>query len=175
MEKLAAISGRSVHDLQTAPVEELVSGQGKLGIKMASPYEEDGVFALGPPENEWPVAENSDLEAILIGDCQWESRGFEPLIMSLGMERLKEYFFSRYEDVGRKVADIYQIDFSSPEVARSPIGRFINDVRFALASHKITQLQHKVGKLKCYRYIVDVSDTSSSPLSGLSLPNYVLI
>lgn len=167
MEKLASVSGRSVRDLQTAPVEEVVSGLGKLGIKMSGPYEEDGVFVSGSPENEWPVAENSGLEAILIGDCQWESRGFEPLIMSLGMERLKEYFFSLYGNVGTKVADIYQIDFSSPAVARPSIGRFINDIRFALASQKITQLEHKVQIRKCYRYIVDVSDIPSSPLSEL--------
>ncbi|OCT49464.1 carboxylesterase [Cladophialophora carrionii] len=155
MEELATAVGRSMAELQTMPVKELIAGMGKLGIRAYGLHNEEGVFEFGSDENEWPISDSVGLESVMIGDCEWESRGFLAAIMSLGLKNLKHYFLSRWGDVGTQIVEIYGIDFSSPEVARSGISDFVNDARFALAAHKIWQLEHKAGKRCCYRYLMD--------------------
>lgn len=164
MKSLANLYGKSVSDLQTVPVSDITSGMGKLGIKTSWLYEEPGRFSPGPRSFEWTVADSPDLESIMIGDCQYESRGFEVAIMSHGLDNLKNYFTMQYREVGEQIANLYGIDFSSTTAARSAISAFVNDIRFAFAVHKISKREHDIRKRKCYRYLMDVSFSLNSPL-----------
>jgi hypothetical protein len=157
MERAASEARVSKEELRSMPVEELMASIGNLGIKAYGLHQEEGIFELGSGENEWPISDSAELESLMVSDCEWESRGFEAAIMSLGLETLKHYFLSRWDDVGREIVELYGIEFSSPEVARPAISNFVNDARFALAAHKIWQLELKDGKRRCYRYVMDVS------------------
>ncbi|EWZ00183.1 hypothetical protein FOYG_00072 [Fusarium oxysporum NRRL 32931] len=155
MERTASEARVSKEELRSMPVKELMACIGNLGIKAYGLHQEQGIFELGSGENEWPISDSAELESVMVSDCEWESRGFEAAIMSLGLETLKHYFLSRWGDVGREIVELYGIDFSSPEVARPGISNFVNDARFALAAHKIWQLELKAGKRRCYRYVMD--------------------
>lgn len=160
MERIASEARLSTAELQSMPVKELIAGIGKLGIKAYGLHCEEGVFEPGSGECEWTISDSPELQSLMVSDCEWESRGFEAAIMSLGLENLKHYFLSRWGDVGREIVELYGIEFSSPEGPRSAISAFVNDARFALAAHKIWQLELKTGKRRCYRYVMDVSQES---------------
>ena len=157
MKSLASVCGKSVDDLHSLSPEELFSGMSTLGIKNYWLHEEEGLFSPGVTPHEWPIADSPDLESILIGDCQYESRGFEAAIMSHGMDNLRDFFQSQYKNVGERIAELYEIDFSSATVARPNISAFINDIRFAFAADKVSRIEHSIRKRKCYRYLMDVS------------------
>jgi hypothetical protein len=155
MKKLQSICGPA--DLKTMPVKDLLAAIGKLGFKNWWLNEEAEVFTPGAEGATWPIAESAaDLESVIVGDCQWESRGFEPGIAALGLERLQE-IFAQHSPVGSEVIQLYDIDFSSMETTKPRLGAFINDLKFAFASDEISRMESIAGRRRCYRYVVDVS------------------
>ncbi|KAK4935610.1 hypothetical protein LTR10_023371 [Elasticomyces elasticus] len=152
MEKLHSICGSK--DLQTILVEDLLAGIGKLGFKNWWINEEAGVFARGPEGAVWPFADLPELETILVGDCHWESRGFEPGIAALGLPRLRD-IFAQHTPVGAEIVKLYGIDFTLLDTTKSRIGAFINDLKFAFASDEIVRMETDASKRTCFRYIVD--------------------
>ncbi|BCS30690.1 uncharacterized protein APUU_80993S [Aspergillus puulaauensis] len=141
-------------DLQTLPLRDLLTGMGKLGFKNWWLNQEDRIFSQGAEDAVWPITDTVGLESIVVGDCQWESRGFEAGIAALGLNRLEE-IFSQYTPIGAAVAQLYNIDFQSMESTKPRIGAFINDLKFAFASDALSLMENKAGRRRCYRYIVD--------------------
>ncbi|KAF5002929.1 hypothetical protein FDECE_10484 [Fusarium decemcellulare] len=156
MKRLASLYGKDVNDLRTVSSEDIIKGVAKLGIRTFWLHQEPETMLPSRNPPGWPVSDSSDLESIMIGDCQYESRGFEATIMSHGMDKLKNYFDSRYSNVGAVIASLYNIDFSSDTAARSALSAFINDIRFAYPVHKMFTDEHKLGKRRCYRYAMDL-------------------
>ncbi|KAJ4194435.1 hypothetical protein NW759_016530 [Fusarium solani] len=152
MKRLASISESS--NLQTLPVDKVLTGLQKLGIRNWWLHEEDDVFVRGTDGHDWPISKDAELETLLIGDCQWESRGFEAHVAAVGLEKLEEVF-NEYSPAGQEVLKLYDINFSSMEVARPRISAFINDLKFALAAQEIPKEERLTGKRTCYRYLVD--------------------
>ncbi|KAG4431206.1 hypothetical protein IFR05_013313 [Cadophora sp. M221] len=152
MKKLEALS--ETDDLKNLPVGALLQGLGHLGFQNWWLHDEGEIFSPGTQQIEWPITGPPELEAILIGDCQWESRGFEPRIVSIGLQGLQE-LFARYSSVGSQIIELYQIDFSSMEAARPRVSAFINDLKFAFGSDEIFRMERELGKRKCFRYVVD--------------------
>ncbi|KAJ3520048.1 hypothetical protein NM208_g13883 [Fusarium decemcellulare] len=155
MKRLASLYGKDVNDLRTVSSEDIIKGVAKLGIRTFWLHHEPETMLPSQNPPGWPISDSSDLESIMIGDCQYESRGFEATIMSHGMDKLKSYFDSRYRNVGAVIASLYNIDFSSGAAARSALSAFINDIRFAYPVHKMFTDEHKLGKRRCYRYVMD--------------------
>ncbi|KAM0420305.1 hypothetical protein ACHAPT_011966 [Fusarium lateritium] len=155
MKRLASLSG--TNDLRTLPVDDILAGLQKLGIRNWWLHEEDQVFVRGTGGNEWPISAAAELETLIIGDCQWESRGLESHVAALGLEKLNE-IFRHYHPVAQDVQKLYDIDFSSMEVARPRISAFINDLKFAFATQEIPRMEKgTMDRRTCYRYIFDVS------------------
>ncbi|KAI1776939.1 Alpha/Beta hydrolase protein [Hypoxylon cercidicola] len=152
MQELAYLTGSD--DLKSIPAEALLAGLGKLGFQNWWLHEEEDIFCPGTQNMDWPVSGGPDLEAILIGDCQWESRGFEPRIVAHGLEGLRG-IFDKYSPVGSEIVKLYEIDFSSMDAARPRVSAFINDVKFAFGSYEISEMERESGKRKCYRYVMD--------------------
>ncbi|KAF2848598.1 carboxylesterase [Plenodomus tracheiphilus IPT5] len=151
MQHLAYLTGYD--DLKSIPTEALLGGLGKLGFQNWWLHE-DEALSPGTQDMDWPISGGPELEAILIGDCQWESRGFEPTIVAHGLEGLRD-IFDKYSPVGSEIVKLYEIDFSSLDTALPRISAFINDVKFAFGTSEICRREHELAKRTCYRYVMD--------------------
>ena len=153
MRKLAELS--STDDLQSIPAEKVVEGLGQMGFKNTWLHEEEQFFVSGGEGQEWGVSDKGELESVMVGDCKYESRGYERNITSIGLEKLKSLFLTQYPETGTQVVKAYQIDFASMDSARPGISAFINDIKFAFGADEIYRLERKERKRKCFRYVMD--------------------
>ncbi|KAF5250383.1 hypothetical protein FANTH_4416 [Fusarium anthophilum] len=151
MQKLTTLT--NTDDLKKLPVDKLLTGLGKLGFQNWWLHNEQS-FQRGTGNMDWPISDCTELEAIMVGDCQWESRGFEPRIAAHGLQTLRAMFL-KCSPVGSEITKLYGIDFSSMEAAMPRVSAFINDIKFAFGTHEIYETERKLGKRKCYRYVMD--------------------
>jgi hypothetical protein len=152
MRKLTELTGAD--DLQTLPPGKVVEGLGQMGFKNCWLHEEDS-FVCGAEGEEWGISDNSEVTDIMVGDCKYESRGYERNIISLGIEKLRALFHSRYPDTGAEIVKAYDIDLGSMDTARHGISAFLNDIKFAFGTDEIYRLEHNARKRRCFRYVMD--------------------
>lgn len=142
---LKNLQAKGFNSLKEAPVDVFVKAQAEVHIP--------SVFMQEDTDLQGWAQKTGSIEALLIGDVEFESILWRNGVESMTAEQIVECF----DKAGNSAAELkklYHINPTRPTQSKHGVLDFLNDMRFAAPVPMIGELYHKEGK-KVYRYLFD--------------------
>lgn len=142
---LKKLQAKGYDSLKDAPVEALLEAQAEVPIP--------SVFMQEDSDLEGWSQKTGDVEALLIGDCEYESILWRNGVETMTAEQIVECF-DKAGASASELKKLYHINPARSTQSKHGVLDFLNDMRFAAPVPLIADLFRKQGK-KVYTYLFD--------------------
>jgi carboxylesterase type B len=142
---LDKLKAKGYTSLGEAPVQAILEAQAEIPIP--SVFLQDEKCFANWQEN------TSNIDELMIGDCEFESVLWRNGVEAMSAEQIVECF-DKARSSSNQLKELYHINKSRAPQCRHGALDFMNDIRFALPVPLIAKRYEKEGK-KVYRYLFD--------------------